>query len=298
MTLPGAEEPTDTHSSGTPEDEQVKKSKRSESINVVVVDDEESVRNIITRNLRALGVENVSSYEAAEDAYFDMKKRAMEGERKRVHLLISDVMLRGQNDGSDLIELIKKETKNPPFMVAMSGFIGSIAPEIKESLDEHANIIYEKNPDFYDKLPEIIDQAKSFIMRQALEETRREQPVHQSLFPPPVKPKAPTETPEEFNLVKNIRDKFVAVLDVDGTLFKSYFTEYFLKFLMDEEDFMKLIEGDEAKKEILTELLDMFQKARESKEEAPDRNPYYQFGGYESFIEKTEQLWAQFMKGL
>lgn len=288
----------------------------------------EVVRKVYKANNAETALYTVMERKAKEDKREAEEDEIMK-ERECIHLVICDVKLHGEGreggekkDGPAFMELITG-MEHRPYIVAMSGF------EVEDSDKEHADQFFMKGDGLFESLPEILEEVTSFIRRQRHEEALLLKPqieqelsqageegveVQDSIIVEPSE-EISTETQQERksktpwltapSLIYDLKDKLATVWDWDGTSGPAFTMEEFLLWWRREEEkkFNKMVAGNANKKKTFGELIGMFARLKKIQEEMEQRapkdriDPCTQFGGYESFIQKTGLLYAGLLEG-
>ena len=138
-----------------------------EPFNVLVVDEDEEVRQILADLLKKSGIpeKNIHLTESILEATAILMKRIMRGVHERIHLLISDVRVPEEKNATEFIELAREHEENRPYIAAMSEY--SARSPLTEFADE-----YLQKPDEIDikRLKELIKDAKRLIKEQRKKE--------------------------------------------------------------------------------------------------------------------------------
>ncbi len=151
-----------------PEDE-----KKLDLRNVLVVDDEPDMQDAIKRFLIKSGFSKdriICLGDAYEALNVLQPKEAIKDARDHIHWLLCDIRLDSGDGGEILIEMVRHDIPNRPFITAISGI--EQPDTIQSSIEGHADEFLPKDGDkFYQELlPESIDKVTSFFVDQARSE--------------------------------------------------------------------------------------------------------------------------------
>jgi len=236
-------------------------------INVLVAGSDAGKRNNIIEALIRNGVpsENIEWAESAGPTAFKLDKRVNEGEKRRIHLLILDGRLGGEQ-----------------FAKFISESMGSkLCPLISD-------VVSAEGQELTDEINRLLTDTENYIVGQLQEEAVREDGLRTG--------KLPWLEGRGYNLIHDVRDQLVWALDADGTTVHEFLMERFLKELCTNSEFMDLIKNhsvnnkqasiiiEQIEKKGPDKRLDIETKLMEQLENNPDKNPFKAFGGYKSFL--------------
>lgn len=124
-------------------------------INVLVVDDMATAREYISKQLRDIGVINISTASSIVDAFKKINDR--------IHLIICDYYLGDGRNGKDFIEELRKEEKIPDsvvcVMVTAEARFASVIGTAENGIDGY--FLKPWNPEiFRDKIEKIIEKRE------------------------------------------------------------------------------------------------------------------------------------------
>jgi len=240
---------------------------RRRPLNVLVAGSDVGKRNNVIEALIRNGVpqENIEWAESAGPTAFKMDKRVNEGEKRRIHLLILDGRLGGEQ-----------------FSKFISESMGSkLCPLISD-------VVSTEEQELTDEINRLLTDTEHHIVGQLQEEAVREDGLRRG--------KLPQLEGRGYNLIHDVRDQLIWALDADGTTVHEFLMERFLKELCANSEFMDLIKNhsvnnrqasiiiEQIEKKEQDKRLDIETKLMEQLENNPDKNPFEAFGGYKSFL--------------
>ncbi len=141
----------------------------SDSLNVLIVDDEGSTRTSAENSFQEAGVrrENIFTAENGAKALDILLAKLAEGSRGRIHFLLCGIHFQGKDEGVVLMEEVFKGMgeENRPYIVAMSGKDQS--PDLTEKIRPVTdNFLSKRAQDFLTKIQGEIIRAREFAEKQ------------------------------------------------------------------------------------------------------------------------------------
>ncbi|MBI5422032.1 hypothetical protein HZA44_02775 [Candidatus Peregrinibacteria bacterium] len=297
-----------------------------QSIHVLVVESESKGTGDTKATLQDLGLspDAIITAQSIEQAMDILAERAVKGERERIALLLCDTRVQTEGDGVALMQLVKNDFENPPYVIATGGADEGVAThEIADAFLAH-----EPRDLYGARMKEELTRAKGMLPAQAFDEVFRESvqanntvAQTQELASARTDAKESERAPTWFELdkehkIEDLREqkhdkegqpvnRLVAVFDLDGTLAKPFTMGRFVQFLTESSE-----KGQES---ILRQLLKEVRKGADNVRASKDLvgafkrfrdNPAGYKGefsdkvGYVAFIIDTNKYFSEMLNGL
>ncbi len=250
-----------------------------ELINVLIVDDDERMRELLANLLKKLDIseDNIHLAENTAEAK-DILIKLKDDVRKRINLLFSDIRVPAEEDGIEFIRWVHSEEseENRPYTVAVSGF------GVVEDLVGTADAFLNKS-DIAEKLNGVvIEFIKNQRKKEALilaQQAEAEAEVGPDEIPSPESLLKKKTEYKKIDLARGMRKQTIALFDLDGTLSRHFTMHRWVKYLHE----CKI--GDERLREKLLQILIDYDEGNYSK-------------GYYPFIRESGELYGEMLTGL